>query len=196
MVVSAIDKRRTCYTFTQLTFTVNIMMTNNTERRCTGINRMWISGSEFKRFTDICNTVRWTNNRVFNFSNSINITTTRTDRVTTYRTITDVSTVTHSNRRGRRRTSIRWTRCYTNRKDLRDKQGDLVSDLKISSDWRGNIYALEVHTNTVFSNSGGLTVLENDTALLFRSLGFTGMQTDINWWEDSFDGSGGKPSVL
>ena len=34
-------------------------------------------------------------------------------------------------------------------KGLRDKTGDLVSDLKISSDWRGNIYALEVHNETV-----------------------------------------------
>ena len=35
-------------------------------------------------------------------------------------------------------------------KDLRDKTGDLLLDLKISSDWRGNIYALEVHTNPFF----------------------------------------------
>ena len=44
-------------------------------------------------------------------------------------------------------------------KDLRDKTGDVVSDLKISSDLRRSIYALELHTNTFFSNSSGLTVL-------------------------------------
>ena len=60
-------------------------------------------------------------------------------------------------------------------KDLRDKTGDLVSDLKISSDLRGNIYALEVHTNTFFSNNSGLTALEKDTPLLFYSRGFTDM---------------------
>ena len=32
-------------------------------------------------------------------------------------------------------------------KDLRDKTGDLVSDLKISSDLKEDIYTLEVHTN-------------------------------------------------
>ena len=32
-------------------------------------------------------------------------------------------------------------------KDLRDKTGDLVSDLKISSDLKKDIYTLEVHTN-------------------------------------------------
>ena len=31
---------------------------------------------------------------------------------------------------------------------LREKTGDLV--LKISSDWRGSIHALEVHTNILF----------------------------------------------
>ena len=60
-------------------------------------------------------------------------------------------------------------------KDLRDKAGDLVSDLKISSDLRGNIYALKVHTNNFFSNNSGLTVLEKDTTLLFCYWGFTGM---------------------
>ena len=60
-------------------------------------------------------------------------------------------------------------------KNLRDKTGDLVSDLKISSDLRGNIYALEVHTNTFFSKNSGLTVLEKDTTLLFCSRGFTGI---------------------
>ena len=51
-------------------------------------------------------------------------------------------------------------------KDLHDKTGDLISDLKISSDWRRNKYALEVHTNSSsltvrnssFSNSSRLTV--------------------------------------
>ena len=37
IVVSAFDKQ---LTFMQLTFMVNITVTNNTERRCTGINRM------------------------------------------------------------------------------------------------------------------------------------------------------------
>ena len=60
-------------------------------------------------------------------------------------------------------------------KDLCDKTGDLVSDLKISTDLRGNIYALEVHTNTFFSNNSGLTALEKDTPLLFYSRGFTDM---------------------
>ena len=58
-------------------------------------------------------------------------------------------------------------------KNLRDKTGDLVSDLKISSDLRGNIYDLEIHKNTFFSNNRGLTVLEKDTTLIFRSWGFT-----------------------
>ena len=45
---------------------------------------------------------------------------------------------------------VRWSGCGTN-KDLRGKTGDVVSDLKISSDWRENIYALEeVHKNTFF----------------------------------------------
>ena len=47
-------------------------------------------------------------------------------------------------------------------KDLRDKKGDLVLDLNISPDLSGKIYALEVHTNTFFSNNSGLTVLEKD----------------------------------
>ena len=60
-------------------------------------------------------------------------------------------------------------------KDLRDKTGDLVSDLKISSDLRRNIYALEVLINTLYSNNSGLTVLEKDTTLLFHFWGFTDM---------------------
>ena len=59
--------------------------------------------------------------------------------------------------------------------DLRDKTGNLVSDLKISFERRGNIYALEVHTNIFFSNRSGLTVLEKDKTFLFRSRGFTDM---------------------
>ena len=42
---------------------------------------MWITGSEFRRLNDIFNTIRWTNNRIYRFTNSINITTTRTDRI-------------------------------------------------------------------------------------------------------------------
>ena len=59
-------------------------------------------------------------------------------------------------------------------KDLRDRTGDLVSDLKISSDLSRNIYALEVHANTVYSNSG-LTVSGKETTLLFRFRDFLGM---------------------
>ena len=73
-------------------------------------------------------------------------------------------------------------------KDLLDKTGDLVSDLKISPDLRRNIYALEVQTNTFFSNNSELTVLEKDTTLLFCFQGFLG--------KARFDGSGGKSSVL
>ena len=35
-------------------------------------------------------------------------------------------------------------------KDLRDKTGGLVIDLKIPSDLRENIYSLQVHTSTFF----------------------------------------------
>ena len=59
-------------------------------------------------------------------------------------------------------------------KNLRDKTGDLVSDLKISSALKGNIYDFEIHKNTFSSNNSGLTVLEKDTTLIFRSWGFTG----------------------
>ena len=59
--------------------------------------------------------------------------------------------------------------------DLREKTGDLVSDLKISSNLRRNIYALEVHTNTLSSNNGELTMLEKKTTLLFCSHSFAGM---------------------
>ena len=111
-----IDKQWTYYTFTKLTLTVNITMTSNAERRCSGIDRMWISGSEFKRFTDICNIIRWIKNRVRRFTNSINITTTLTGRITMYRTITDIFTVTYSNRRDRRWTCMWWTRCCTSKR--------------------------------------------------------------------------------
>ena len=60
-------------------------------------------------------------------------------------------------------------------KNWHQKTGDVVSKLKISSDWRRNIYASEVHTDTLFLNSSGLTMLEKDTALLFRSRGSKGM---------------------
>ena len=63
----------------------------------------------------------------------------------------------------------------TQTKDLRDKTGDLVSDLKIPSDLKGKKYALEVHTNTFFSKSSGLPVLEKDATLLFCARGFKGM---------------------
>ena len=69
---------------------------------------------------------------------------------------------------------MRWTRCCSNKR-FTLKAGDLVSDLEISSDLRGNIYALEVHTNTFFTNNSGLTALEKDTPLLFYSQGFTDM---------------------
>ena len=143
------------------------------EQRCTGIIRMWITGSEFKRLTDICNAISWINNRVLRLTNSINITT-RTDRITTYRRIKDVFTVTYSNRSDRRKTSINGTD-VAQTKDLRNKTGDLVSDLKILSDLRGHINPLQVHTNTFFSNSSELTVLEKDVTLLFCSRRFTGM---------------------
>ena len=51
---------------------------------------MWDRGSEFKKFTNIFDTIRWTNYGVYRFSSTFNITTTRTDRIATYRTITDV----------------------------------------------------------------------------------------------------------
>ena len=64
---------------------------------------------------------------------------------------------------------------FAQTKNLHQKTGDIVSELKISSDWRRNIYASEVHTDTLFLNSSGLTMLEKDTALLFRSRGSKGM---------------------
>ena len=64
---------------------------------------------------------------------------------------------------------------FAQTKNLHQKTGDVVSELKISSDWRRNIYASEVHTDTLFLNSSGLTMLEKDRALLFRSRGSKGM---------------------
>ena len=61
---------------------------------------MSISGSKFKRFTDIYNAIRWTNNGVCRFTNTSNITTIRTDRITTFR---------------------HWTLFYRNRKKLKNK---------------------------------------------------------------------------
>ena len=88
MAASTIDERWTYYTLKWLTFTVNISTSNNTRYRCTGINRLWISDIEFKRLTDTYNTIRWTSNRLCRITNTFNITaTTRTDRITTYRTI-------------------------------------------------------------------------------------------------------------
>ena len=126
--------------------TMNIMMANKTERRCTAINRMWISRSEFKRFTDIYNTIRWTNNEVYSFTNTFNIITTRTDRITTYRKITNALTVTYSNRRDRRRTCMQWIRCSTNKRSTW-KNSRLSIRLENITDWRGSIHALKVNTN-------------------------------------------------
>ena len=47
-----------------------------------------------------------------------------------------------------------------------------------------------------FSNSSGLAVLQKDTALLVCSWGVTDKYADIDWQEDSFDGSGRKSLVL
>ena len=135
------------------------------ERRCTGINRMWITGSEFRRITDISYTIRWTHDIICRFTNSINITT-----IERLRMFLQLGT------------AIGWTgqkqACdwpdVAQTKNLRDKTGDLVSDLKISSALKGNIYDFEIHKNTFSSNNSGLTVLEKDTTLIFRSWGFTG----------------------
>ena len=64
-------------------------------------------------------------------------------------------------------------RDFAQTEDLRAKTGDLESDLKIWSDWRGNTCALEIHTN----NSSGLTMLEKNTALVFRSILFDNIYT-------------------
>ena len=42
----------------KLNITVNIKMTNNTEQRCTEINKISFTESEFRGVTDICNTIR------------------------------------------------------------------------------------------------------------------------------------------
>ena len=39
-------------------------------------------------------------------------------------------------------------------------------------------------------------MLEKHTILQFRSRGFIGMQTDVDWQDDSSDDSDGKSSVL
>ena len=116
MAVSTTNKWWTYYTLMQLTFTMNITLTNKMKHRCTGINRMWISRSEFKRLTDIFNTVRWTINKVCRFTNTFNISTTQTDIITLYRMITYIFTVVHSNTRDRRQTCMWWTRHYTNKR--------------------------------------------------------------------------------
>ena len=85
------------------TFTVNITTTKNTERRYTGINRIGLSVnlnlSEFKRFTDIYNPIRWDNYSLYKFTNAFNITTTWKDSITMYRTIAGVFTVSYSKRK-------------------------------------------------------------------------------------------------
>lgn len=85
------------------TFTVNITTTKNKECRYTGINRIWLSVnlnlSEFKRFTDIYNPIRWDNYSLYKFTNAFNITTTRKDSITMYRTIAGVFTVSYSKRK-------------------------------------------------------------------------------------------------
>ena len=59
-------------------------------------------------------------------------------------------------------------------KDLLNKKIDLVSDLKMSSDWRGTIHALKVETNIFLWSSSGLIEFEKDAALPFNYLGFLG----------------------
>ena len=85
------------------TFTVNITTTKNTERRYTGINRIWLSVnlnlSEFKRFTDIYNPIRWDYYSVCKFINAFNITTTWKNSITTYKMIAGVFTVAYSKRK-------------------------------------------------------------------------------------------------
>ena len=171
MAVDAIDRRWTYYTFTNLrlrwilpwltTWNVDVLKSIECElvgvqwilwwltkrkRRCTAINKMWISRSEFKRFTDIYNTIRWTNNGVYSFTNTFNIITTRTDRITTYRKITNALTVTYRNRSDRRRTCMQWIRCSTN-KSSTWKNSRLSIRLENITDWRGSIHALKVNTN-------------------------------------------------
>ena len=62
-------------------------------------------------------------------------------------------------------------------KDLRDKTGDIVSELKIPSDWRGNIYALEVHTN-IFFKQQLINCVRKGYSL---AISFSGLYGYINW---------------
>ena len=77
----------------------------------------------------------------------MNFTTTRTDGITTYRMITNVFTVTY---RGTENEHAYDGPDFVQIYDLRGKIEDRVSHLRISSDWRGKIYALEVNTNISF----------------------------------------------
>ena len=139
MAASTIDKRWTYYTLKWLTFTVNISTSNNTRYRCTGINRLWISDSEFKRLTDTYNTIRWTSNRLCRITNTFNITaTTRTDRITTYRTIWMFLPL--ETAIGGTVDEIHAMDQMLHRQIIYVKKGDPVSDFKISPDWRRNIY--------------------------------------------------------
>ena len=136
------------------------------------------------------------NNRVWKFPNTFNITNTQTDRIRTYRTDMDAFTVTYSNRRGRRQTCIWWTRCCTNKRFLwQNRRPSIKLENKT---WLKRKCMFWKYTQTWFfvSYSSGLTVLEKGITFLFCSRGFTGMQTDVNWREDSFGGSGGNSSVL
>ena len=57
-------------------------------------------------------------------------------------------------------------------KNWHQKTGDVVSKLKISSDWRRNIYASEVHTDTLFLNSSGLNHVRKGCSLAISFSGF------------------------
>ena len=83
-----------------------------TTRRCTGINRMWMTENTYNIFTGIYNTTRQTSNRVSRFTKTFNI-------AIHYWNLQNyiVFTVTcrYSNSRDRRRTCMRWNRCCTNK---------------------------------------------------------------------------------
>ena len=135
---------------------------------------MWITGYEFRKLTYICSTIRWTNNREYSLQTlSILLLLERTElqRIERLRMFLQLRTA--IGKTGEKPTCDGPHVAQT--KDLRDRTGDLVSDLKISSDLSRNIYALEVHANTVYSNNSGLTVLGKETTLLFRFRDFTGM---------------------
>ena len=100
----------------QLMFTVIIMMTNNTR------NRDLLESKEFEllgvNLRDLLVFVTILDEQTTGYAsllNSINVTTTRTDRTVMYRTITDVFTVTSGNRRDRRQMCMQWPRCCTNK---------------------------------------------------------------------------------